>query len=461
MKKVFRFSVFFILFILLIVFVGGVYVFTDRFQPGTYVNDVDLSLTKKSDLFGNYADSSKGFKLKLVESNGVEYIDAKDFDYSDRLNEGSQVNQNPLYWMVTFLVPKHYNLEHSVSMNDAKFNALVNNLNLFKEPVKEPQDAKIVFDGGKFVIQDEVMGNVVNKEKLIQAILAHFDEGNKELVLADEGIYVEPLVFSDDPVLVKKCEQMNKINSFVITYDFDDRVEELKNDVLISLYSEDSSGNLVPDREKVKKYVIGLAKKYDTFKATRTFQTTGKGIAQISGGIYGWRTDIEKTTDELMSALSKAESVKIKPVYSSEAMSRKVNDIGNTYIEIDLARQHMWFYKDGALFAETDVVTGNPNKGNGTPTGTSKIWSRERERELKGEGYSSHVSYWLPFNWSGCGIHDSTWRSSYGKNIYLTNGSHGCVNTPPSIMPKIYENTFNGLPVVVYDSNTQIIQPPV
>src|SRR5699024_5856960 len=124
--------------------------------------------------------------------------------------------------------------------------------------------------------------------------------------------------------------------------------------------------------------------------------------------------------EELVKALEGTKTVEIKPQYKLDAQSRKVNDIGNSYVEIDIARQHMWIYRDGNLVLETDIVTGNPNKGNGTPTGVGKIWSRERDRYLSGEGYKSHVNYWLPFNWSGCGIHDSSWRSDYGKNIYLS-----------------------------------------
>lgn len=40
------------------------------------------------------------------------------------------------------------------------------------------------------------------------------------------------------------------------------------------------------------------------------------------------------------------------------AMDRSSNDIGNTYIEVDLSRQKMWYYVDGELYVETDIVSG-------------------------------------------------------------------------------------------------------
>lgn len=38
--------------------------------------------------------------------------------------------------------------------------------------------------------------------------------------------------------------------------------------------------------------------------------------------------------------------------------------MGNTYAEVNLTTQHMYYVKDGQIALETDVVTGNPNKGN-------------------------------------------------------------------------------------------------
>ena len=39
---------------------------------------------------------------------------------------------------------------------------------------------------------------------------------------------------------------------------------------------------------------------------------------------------------------------------------RKTNDIGYTYIEIDLTAQRMVFYKDGTPTADAQIVSGNP-----------------------------------------------------------------------------------------------------
>ncbi len=149
---------------------------------------------------------------------------------------------------------------------------------------------------------------------------------------------------------------------------------------------------------------------------------------------------------------------KTKVVGSFLTKSKKVTNkaygknVGNTYIEISLKQQHMWFYVNGKLYCHTDVVTGNNDGYHNTPKGTYTIFQRQSPATLVGSNYVSYVKYWLGFTYSGVGIHDASWRSSgeYGGNTYKGNGSHGCVNTPLSAVKKIYGKARIGTYVVVY-----------
>ena len=46
-------------------------------------------------------------------------------------------------------------------------------------------------------------------------------------------------------------------------------------------------------------------------------------------------------------------------------MQSGLDDIGNTYVEIDYTSQHLWYYKDGSLVTDTGIVSGNISRGNG------------------------------------------------------------------------------------------------
>ena len=63
--------------------------------------------------------------------------------------------------------------------------------------------------------------------------------------------------------------------------------------------------------------------------------------------------------------------------------------------------------------------------------------------------WESPVTYWMPFN-GNVGMHDATWRRAFGGTIYLTSGSHGCINLPLHMAASIYEYVSTGFPVVCY-----------
>ncbi len=120
-----------------------------------------------------------------------------------------------------------------------------------------------------------------------------------------------------------------------------------------------------------------------------------------------------------------------------------------TYIEISIVQQHMWFYENGKLVVDTDVVTGNDDGAHNTTTGSYAIQSHNQGVTLIGDDYATYVEYWMGFN-GGIGIHDASWRSSFGGSIYQYNGSHGCVNTPFDKVQIIFNHTSVGTPVYVY-----------
>ena len=171
-------------------------------------------------------------------------------------------------------------------------------------------------------------------------------------------------------------------------------------------------------------------------------------------------------------------SAKIDVVFDEKGITLKgENDIGDTYIEVNLSEQRVIGYKNGKKIAEGDCVSGKEAAGNGTCIGLYKIQDKlsptvlrgqkkpvtktETKKNKKGKKvtkttttyeyeYESPVTYWIQFN-GGIGLHDAAgWRSQYGGSIYYYSGSHGCVNLPLDLAKTLYENFELGDPVVVY-----------
>lgn len=376
------------------------------------------------------------------------------FSYKESLKEGEKINQNQFLWPIYFFTNHNYTPEYNYTYKEQELIDVLTKSSLFTD-AKEPQDAKLVEKDNKYVIEEEKEGTVLDQKKTVESVKKAYLEGKDQLVLDEE--YIKPKITKDDPNLLKKKDDVNKLLTLKITYDFGETKEELSGDKILDLYKFDGD-NFTPIHSQVYEYLRQLAIKYDTYspKQERNFKTSSGEDVKVVGGIYGWQMDVEESTNELIDTLNKFESKELVPKYLMEGYTRGLNDIGDTYIEISIDRQHLWFYKHGKLITETDVVTGNPSLGVSTPKGTWKVWSVEKDRSLVGivpqgtADYSSPVDFWMPINWEGVGIHNSRWRKEFGGNIYQSNGSYGCVNLPYDPCKTIYENMEVNIPVVIY-----------
>lgn len=120
-----------------------------------------------------------------------------------------------------------------------------------------------------------------------------------------------------------------------------------------------------------------------------------------------------------------------------------------SYIKVSIAEQKLYYYERNKIVLSTNVVTGMKNVSP-TPKGDYKVLRKARNVTLKGSNYESFVSYWIAFKGNAYGLHDASWRSRFGGNIYTYNGSHGCVNMPKNEVSKLYNMIEVGTPVYVY-----------
>lgn len=117
------------------------------------------------------------------------------------------------------------------------------------------------------------------------------------------------------------------------------------------------------------------------------------------------------------------------------------------FVEVDISDQELNLYKDNESILCSSVVTGKTS----TPTnlGYFDIDWMTTDTYLKGADYCTHVDYWMPFD-GGIGLHDAPWRDSFGGDIYIDNGSHGCVNLDYNTASTIYDYVEPGSRVLVH-----------
>ncbi len=254
-------------------------------------------------------------------------------------------------------------------------------------------------------------------------------------------------------------QKLATVNGMSVTYQLPNNQTEVLDGLTIATWVNGSQGLTVSvDAAKVADYVQGLRNKYDTPAGTQTWQSAD-GTAKSIKTDYGWHIDQAKETEALIANIQSLQSVTREPVYASRAVQTEMPQWGKTFVEIDISSQHVYFYQDGNCVWDSKCVTGtatDPDRA--TPTGVFALKYKQRDRVLRGRinpqtgkpSYESPVAYWMPFN-GNIGLHDANWRSSFGGNIYLKSGSHGCINLPPKNAKTLYELITPGTVIVVCD----------
>lgn len=446
---------------ILLVAAGGVYVgmsqkYKARFFPNTQINGVDASGKTAAEVQELISEGVNGYTLTIDERNNqtetIAGTDIKLHAEFDGSLEKMVAAQNPFAWL-WHMKQEEYTIETMVAYDDAALESQIRNLScLDPEKAVEPVNAKIseYVPGQGYSIEPEQEGTAVEAEKLTQAVTGAIENLQDHLSLEEADVYKKPTVLKDDASLAEQLDKMNKYAKMSVTYQFGDSTETLNGDQIHAWLIANADGSVSVDSSKVSEYVSEMAKAYNTSNKAKTLKTSYGSTIQVSGGTYGWKINQAAETEALAAIIASGESTTREPEYSQKAASHGANDYGDTYVEINLTGQHLFFYKEGKLVVESDFVSGNLAKGWGTPAGSYPLAYKQKNAVLKGENYRTPVNYWMPFN-NGIGMHDAKWRSSFGGTIYKTSGSHGCINLPPSVAKTIFDNISAGTPVICYN----------
>ena len=336
--------------------------------------------------------------------------------------------------------------------DDAKLSAVVSGLKcLTPEKAVAPQNAYIsnYISGTGYEIVPEEQGASPDPQLLSDAVKNAILNFQENLSLEDAQVYEKPQITAESEALNAELAAWNKYVHTTVTYHFGSRSEVLDGEKIHTWLVSDGQGGVSLDESKIGEYVSWLAQTYNTAYKPKSLKTSYGQTVTISKSVYGWKINQKEETEALKQILLSCESQEREPVYSQTAAVHDENDYGNTYVEINLTAQHLFFYKEGKLVIESDFVSGNESRGWSTPAGAYPLTYKQRNATLKGQNYATPVSYWMPFN-GGIGMHDAYWRSSFGGKIYKTNGSHGCINLPPAVAKTVYENISAGMPVLCY-----------
>ncbi|MEG0249435.1 MAG: L,D-transpeptidase family protein [Peptostreptococcus sp.] len=444
---------------LVAVYAIGCVVFNNRFFINTKVNGMDVSFKTPAQLDSMAEERVNGYKIQIDGRNNVkDELQGTDVDMKyvkDGSSKKVKAEQGFFGWPVALFSGEEIDGKLNVEIDEAKLNNAVEDFNVFKkEYVKEPVSAYPRYSEKekKMIVDKGELGSMPIESKVVKFV----DDSVKaqaETTKYPNEVYKPQKNKADDPRIPKAIAEMEKYTGMTVEYDFGYEKYILDGKEISKMFNVDSENDykVTFSKENVREFVRNLSRKYSTYGDTREIPSASTGgKLKVSGGVYGWLIDRDGETDELVKIIQAGKDVKGRePLYQQKAITKDKNDMGNEFIEIDLSKQHMWFVKDGEPIVSTPIVTGNPNQGDATPPGIYPITYKTRNAVLRGPGYASPVSFWIPFN-GNIGIHDASWQPIYGGSRYLYAGSHGCINTPYDKVAQIYEYAKEGMPVAVH-----------
>ncbi len=441
--------------------ITGVYLlvslyFMNHFYFHTIVNGANLSLKSHDRAVRAINQFLGDYRLLLTERDGAsEAIWGREIRLQYNENTSlSQIQkvQKPLLWPASLFKNNTHQISNLYYYDSSLLNHKIQRLQCNNKKIIEPKNVDFIYTGSSYEVIPELYGNRINSAFLLQAIHQALSEGRPNLDLDEADCYVNPKYTIHSPKTSQTRKLLNQYASSKITYQFGSAEEHLDGSTINQWLSVDENLEVMINKDAIDTYITMLSKKYNTVGIPREFLTsTGKKVI-LKGGLYGWKINREGEAEALYYNIKRAETIHKEPIYSQTAASREGNEIGNTYIEINITRQHLWFYKDGKLVIQGSVVTGNPNRNNATVLGAYMLNYKQKGATLTGPGYEAPVTYWMPF-FGNIGVHDASWRSRFGGEIYKRNGTHGCVNAPIYLARTIFENIEEGTPVLVYEED--------
>lgn len=431
--------------LLLGVYIMGVLFYNSRFLPNTVVNGVELG--NETTVVGDIAFHKEYDVEYSVVEDGKELLTYKLSDVGVKMSFSEELrdllaDQDKWLWPLELAKEKEYTVDYTYDKE--KLTAFISE-HFSDEGRTVSVDAIIDTSDNKLAITKEVYGNTWDYEELGKRLT--MPKGN-ESVIDVKGAYIMPTVKSTDEQFKTVMDQADKLVNTQITYNLAGVEEQVSIGYDWLTYVD---GVVGLNDEVLRDYLVDLSGRHETMFSARDFVTIKGETVSVPAGSYGWYIDVKTEVNQLRDSILAGETKTLTPAIIGSGFEE--GDIGTRYIEISLADQHMWFIEDGNILLETDIVSGKESSP--TPRGVDYVWSKERYKTLvgpngDGTSYASEVDYWMAINWTGVGIHDSYWQSAYGGERYLTNGSHGCLNTPLDMVDDFYNLAEIGTPVIVY-----------
>lgn len=446
--------------VLAAVYIGVAMYYSDKFLMNTSVNGVDFSGKTTKQVEAYMQNEVEKYTLK-IEEVGDRTEEIKGTDIGITYNAVKEIKkefekQNPYAWIAALFRERNIQLEIDFDYNKEMLDQMIDGLECVKEENQEaPVSAIPVYQDGIYVIREETYGSLLDMEPFRNKIHECVVGMESVVNLTDAGCYVLPTYTKESEEVIAAKDQLNQYLETDVTISLDGTSVHLDKTLIADWLSVDVDLNVAISDEGINGFVQSIQDTYNTPDRAYTHTSPSGKAVSYSGMIKGRKVGVDAEKAKVLEEIQNGTKTTREPIIAQQAMSDSGCPWGNTYAEVDISAQHMWYVQDGSVAFETDVVTGSP--GRDTPTGVYKILEKMRNKTLRGAplpngkpSYLTPVDYWMRVTWTGIGFHDADWQPTFGGDWYKEHGSHGCINMRPGDAATLYGMISVGCPVIIH-----------
>jgi hypothetical protein len=315
-------------------------------------------------------------------------------------------------------------------------------------PFEASRNATYIYKDPNFSLEEEFQGTEVDTALLRVRMKKLIQQKGTSIDLTKADLYVKPKFTRDSEELKTAKKALEECLKSTVKINFESKSFTLDKRTFGPWLSLNSELKVKVDYISTQTYLQKIAGEIEKPLSEVLEEFSKLDPADTTSQEQFFRMNIPNEIDELIKLITKGKESKKEILLVKRGLPKGIKEGLTDFVEVSISQQKLWLFKGGSLVLETDVVTGNEKLDRNTPIGDYKILFKVRDKVLKGPGYESFVSYWMPF-YKGYGLHDATWRRRFGASIYQNGGSHGCVNIPPKMAPIVYQNVVVGMPVLI------------
>lgn len=440
------------------------------------VNGVDVSGMSETEAAQLFNELAEGYSLSvLIDGDEAGVIYGRDIalKYNNECGLGRYLTRQDKStsgvseYIITSPAEETITRESKESIRTSENNIIINNIWIYDEEKLASSVNSIIKSSGAAELKAELVNieystetgyslslsdNVkfVDTDEVMAEIRLAIENNAECVKLDSNGIYFADSnsLLNGDERLKTAVETLNLYAGSVMNYDFNGELMVIDKRKTNRWFYLDEEFNVNIDEDAVQIYTNKLAEDFTDYSGTLPFVTSyGTTVNFKTASLK--QVDITALFNYLMEDVKKGTVVNRTVPYADTGAAVADGTFGGTYAEINLTKQHLFFYYKGNLIVDCDIVSGSVDKGYATPGGIFTVRYKKKNATLKGADYSTPVDYWMPFN-GGIGMHDADWRIEFGGSIYLEDGSHGCINMPAEAVSTVFEYAYPGMYVVVY-----------